>query len=247
MRLLNGEKPLLRLGGAGNRTTATSDYLTLRQARDLMAAAEYSLAIGKPLTRHLTVRLEQQGIADTDAVKAIGRLLTLLRDHVRKTTGGEIAYIWSREHGAVIGGHVHILLHLPARYIWQGQRVQRWIERISGRPYKKGAIKTTRIGGTVKAHESNPNLYLVNLATVAGYIMKGTSADASAVLQLENVQAQGRIIGKRCGMSLNIRSNRNTLASNATTVPVHCPTWYTSIPKMPSTSRLPCHQNHRQS
>ncbi|MFM2236695.1 MAG: hypothetical protein RL209_729, partial [Pseudomonadota bacterium] len=69
-----------------------------------MAAAQYALVIGKPLTRHLTIRLEQQGIADTDAVKAIGRLITLLRDHVRKTTNGEIAYIWSREHGAVIGG-----------------------------------------------------------------------------------------------------------------------------------------------
>ena len=138
MRLLNGNQPLFRHGGAGNRTTAARDYLTLRQARDLMAAAQYALAIGKPLTRHLTVRLERQGVSDADAVKVIGRLITLLRDHVRKTTGGEIAYIWSREHGVIIGGHVHILLHLPASCIWQGQRVQRWIERISGRKYKRG-------------------------------------------------------------------------------------------------------------
>ncbi|WP_395616312.1 hypothetical protein [Sphingorhabdus sp.] len=176
-----------------------------------MAAVQYALVIGKPLTRHLTVRLEQQGIADTDAVKAIGRLITLLRDHVRKTTDGEIAYIWSREHGAVIGGHVHILLHLPAGYIWQGQRVQRWIERLSTRAYRKGTIKTTRVGRNAKAYEQNPGLYLANLATVVGYIMKGTGPDASAVLQLEKAQAQGRVIGKRCGMSLNIRSNRTPL------------------------------------
>lgn len=237
MRLLNDKQPLLRHGGAGNRTTATTDYLTLRQARNLMAASQYALVIGKPLTRHLTVRLEQQGIADTDAVKAIGRLITLLRDHVRKTTDGEIAYIWSREHGAVIGGHVHILLHLPAGYIWQGQRVQRWIERLSTRAYRKGTIKTTRVGRNAKAYEQNPGLYLANLATVVGYIMKGTGPDASAVLQLEKAQAQGRVIGKRCGMSLNIRSNRNTLANKATTGPVLFPTWHTSIRKMPSTSR----------
>lgn len=204
MRLLNGKQPLLRHGGAGNRTTATSDYLTLRQAKDLMAAAQYAMAIGKPLTRHLTVRLERQGIADTDAVKAIGRLITLLRDHVRKTTGGEIAYIWSREHGAFIGGHVHILLHLPAGYIWQGQRVQRWIERISDRRYRTGTIKTTRIGGNAKAHEQNPERYLVNLATVVGYVMKGTCPKAGAALELERIKAQGPIMGKRCGRSQSI-------------------------------------------
>ncbi len=204
MRLLDRKQPLLRHGGAGNRTTATSDYLSLRQAQELMAAAQYALANGKPLTRHLTVRLERQGIADTDAVKAIGRLITLLRDHVRKTTGGEIAYIWSREHGAFIGGHVHILLHLPAGYIWQRQRVQRWIERISGNAYRKGTIKTTRVGGTAKAHEQNPALYLANLGTVVGYVIKGICPKAGAALELERIKAQGRVMGKRCGQSQNI-------------------------------------------
>jgi hypothetical protein len=210
VRLLNGKQPLLKHGGAGNRTTATSDYLTLRQAQDLMAAAQCALAIGKPLTRHLTVRLERQGIVDADAVKAISRLITLLRDHVRKTTDGEIAYIWSREHGAAIGGHVHILLHLPSGYIWRGQRVIRWMEHISDRRYRTGTIKTTRVGGTAKAHEQNPALYLANLATVVGYIMKGTCPKAGEALQLERIKAQGRVMGKRCERSQNI----STLAHN---------------------------------
>ncbi|WP_397589634.1 hypothetical protein [Sphingorhabdus sp.] len=183
---------------------ATSDYLTLRQAQGLIAAAQYALHIGKPLTRHLTVRLEQQGIIDVDAVKAIGRLITLLRDHVRKTIGGDIAYIWTREHGPIIGGHVHILLHLPAGYMWQGQRVQRWMQLISDRSYQAGTIKTTRIGRTVNAHESNLVLYLANLAEVVGYLIKGTAPYASAALKLERVKAQGRVIGKRCGRSINI-------------------------------------------
>jgi hypothetical protein len=180
-----------------------------------MAAAQYALAIGKPLTRHLTVRLERQGVSDANAVKAIGRLLTLLRDHVRKTAGGEIVYIWSREHGPLIGGHVHILLHLPAGYVWKGQRVQRWIERISGRAYRKGTIKTTRVGRTSKAHESNPNLYLANLATVVGYVIKGICPKAGAALQLERIEAQGRVMGKRCGRSQNISININALSHQA--------------------------------
>lgn len=205
MRLPNVKQPLLRHGGAGNRATVASDFLTLRQAQELMAAAQCALLVGKPLARHLTVRLERQGITDADAVKAIGKLITLLRDHVRKTNGGEIAYIWAREHGAVIGSHVHILLYLPAGYIWQGQRVRQWIARISGRPYKSGAIKTTRIGGTAKAHEQNPGLYLANLATVVGYLIKGTCQKAGVALKLERTKAQGRVIGKRCGRSENIK------------------------------------------
>ena len=205
MRLLNVKQPLLRHGGAGNRATVASDYLTLQQAQDLMAAAQCALRVGKPLTRHLTVRLERQGIADSDAVKAIGGLITLLRDHVRKTTSGEIAYLWSREHGPIIGGHVHILLHLPAEYKWQGQRVKRWTERITGRPYKKGAIKTTRIRGSAKAHEQNPGLYLANLAMVVGYLIKGASPSAGATLELDRIRAQGQVIGKRSGQSKNLK------------------------------------------
>ena len=99
---------------------------------------------------------------------------------------------------------MHVLLHLPAGYIWQGQRVQRWIERISGRPYKTGTVKTTRIGGTAKAHEQNPGLYLANLAPVVGYVIKGTYPNAGAALELQRIKAQGRVMGKRCGLSQKI-------------------------------------------
>ncbi len=184
--------------------TIASNSLTLHQASGLIAAASYSLDCDKPLTRHLTVRLEQQGISDADAVNAIGKLLTLLRNHVKKKLGGEIAYLWAREYGANIDGHVHILLYIPNGYFWQGYRMRRWIEIVSGQPYKSGTIKTTRIGGTAKAHESNRNLYLANLMTVIGYVLKGSAKNAAAILELERVKSQGRIIGKRAGWSQNI-------------------------------------------
>lgn len=204
MRPLNPKHRLLKHGGAGNQATATSDYLSLGEVQKLIAAASCALDIGKPLTRHLTVRLEQQGIPDKDAVKAIGRLTTLLRDHVRKTTDGEIAYIWTREYGATIGSHVHILLHLPAGYNWQGQRTRRWIERIARNAYKNGTIKTTRIGGTAKAYESNPGHYWQNLGAVVSYLIKGSSIETVTALKSERVRAQGHIIGKRCGASQSV-------------------------------------------
>ncbi len=204
MRPLDVKLPLLRHGGGGNRATAVTTGLTLHQATGMINAAARSLDCSKPLTRHVTIRLERQGIADANAVKAIGKFLTLLRNHVRKKLGGDIAYIWAREHGSIIGCHVHIVLHLPDGYSWQGHRMRRWIERISDRPYKIGTIKTTRIGGTARAHESNPAFYLANLMSVIGYVVKGANPDAAAILELDRVKGQGRIIGKRCGWSQNI-------------------------------------------
>lgn len=127
---------------------------------------------------------------------------------MRETAGDEIAYIWAREHGGIIGGHIYILLHSPAGYNWQGQRVQQWIERISGNRHKTGAIKTTRVGGTAKAHESNPELYLANLATIVGYVIKGTCPKAGAALELARIKPQGRVLDKRCGWSENTKGQR---------------------------------------
>ena len=57
VRILNGKQTLLLHGGAGNRAIVSSDYLTLQQAQNLIAATQRALCIGKLLTRHWTVRL----------------------------------------------------------------------------------------------------------------------------------------------------------------------------------------------
>ena len=60
------------------------------------------------------------------------------------------------------------------------------------------------MGGAAKAHEKNPNLYLAKLATDVVYVVKGTCPKTGAVLGLERIKAQGRVIGKRCGRSVSL-------------------------------------------
>lgn len=48
-------------------------------------------------------------------------------------------------------------------------------------------------------------LYLANLVTVVGYLIKGICPNAGVTLELERMTAQGRVMGKRCGWSANIK------------------------------------------
>ena len=80
----------------------------------------------------------------------------------------------------------------------------RWLRRITGRPYVKGALHTPRIGGTAGAWRSVPAGYHANLATVVGYLVKGASAAATQAHRLVRSEPGGCVIGKRCGSSENI-------------------------------------------
>ena len=185
-----------RHGGARNSASRTSDYLTPRKVLDLLAAAHRARDLGLPLNRHITVHWEAAGVPDSRAMAATTAFLKSLRDWL----GAETAYLWTRENGDGKGSHVHILAHLPAGRRWHGARGRRWIERISGKPYIAGVIKTRRIGG---AGEPGGELYAANLAAVLAYAMKGVEPGAAAALAIEH-EAGGRIIGKRCGRSRNI-------------------------------------------
>lgn len=80
----------------------------------------------------------------------------------------------------------------------------RWLRRITGRPYVKGALHTPRIGGTAGAWRSVPAGYHANLATVVGYLVKGASAAAAQAYGLSRTEPGGPVIGKRCATSENI-------------------------------------------
>lgn len=122
----------------------------------------------------------------------------------RDWLGGSTAYLWVRENGDGKGSHVHILAHLPVGRRWHGARARRWIERITGKPYRAGVIRTRRIAGAV---EPQGALYAANLGTVLAYALKGVEPDAAVELAIEH-EAGGRVIGKRCGRSRNIGPGR---------------------------------------
>jgi hypothetical protein len=76
----------------------------------------------------------------------------------------------------------------------------RWIEGITGQPYRRGAILSEKIGGA-----GLPDIALCaeNLGVTLAYVLKGSEPEAAAAIGIEH-EYGGRIIGKRCGMSRNL-------------------------------------------
>lgn len=187
---------LFNHGGARNRADRVSDYLTLEQARKIIAALANAERQSKFINRHIIVHWEAMGVSDSRAMWATTKWLKVFREW----TDGETAYVWTRENGDGKGSHLHMMAHLPAGKRWHGARARRWLERISGNPYKAGAIKTRCITGS--RSPDSPS-YAENLQTVAAYVLKGVAPDTAAALDIDH-EPGGRIIGKRSGISQNI-------------------------------------------
>jgi hypothetical protein len=183
-------------GGARNSASRTSEALTLADAKKLLAATKQAIAIGRPFNRFLTVHWQAAGLTDREAMAATMAFLKYLREWLRCET----AYVWTRENGGGKGSHLHILASFPQSRKWNGWIARRWVERITGNPYKSGVVLSEPIVG---ARQPDSALYAANLQTVLAYILKGASPDVAASLGLDH-EFGGRIIGKRCGTSRNI-------------------------------------------
>ena len=233
-RPFNAEHGFSGWGGARNRADRVSDSLSLNQASGIIEAAQFAAAIGLPFNRHVTIHWERAGVPDSRAAAATGRFLKLASDwiakrgskldkqskEIKRAVVSQFVWAWVRENEASgddpKGSHVHILLHLPAGAAWSGWRVRRWLERISGKPYRAGIIRTARIGGTVRAAATAPAVYRANLAEVVGYVLKGSSLGTARALGLERIDLGGQIIGKRAGWAQNIgQASRERQAANA--------------------------------
>ena len=188
-----------RHGGARNRVDRISDSLTRAQCRNLIASAMTAMEIGRAFNRFITVHWESAGIADSEAMTATTAFLKALREWA-----GATAYIWTRENGDGKGSHLHILAHIPAGKHWRGALSRRWLERITGKLYRRDVILTRRIVG---AGQPDGALYRANLGTVLAYVLKGANPDAAAALGFAH-ESGGRIIGKRCGTSRNIGNGK---------------------------------------
>lgn len=189
-------------GGARNHAWLTSQNLTRAKVEELLAAADYAERIGLPFNRHWIVHYEKAGIADPKAARFIGRLLKLARDYARNHKA-RLAAIWVREGGPEKGGHVHILLHLPADLTLRGH-TRRWV-RLAGGTCRDGVSRVRAIAGRVSAAESGGEHYAANVGKVRQYLLKGATDDVRAALGLERLPGeQGEIVGKRCGTTRNI-------------------------------------------
>jgi hypothetical protein len=189
-------------GGARNSALRPRPHLTLKQCEDMMAAADHAERIGMAFNRHWSVHYQSAGIAEADATRFIGRLLKLTREYARRHGGG-FAAVWSRENGDGKGGHVHILMHLPADLSLSG-RTAKWV-RLAGGVCIAGVSYIRSVAGRLIAADNGGEHYAVNVGIVREYLLKGAAGEVRAALGLERFPGeQGEVIGKRCGWTQNI-------------------------------------------
>jgi hypothetical protein len=200
-------------GGARNRRDRVSTALSLAQARSIIAAAYQAHAVGQSFNRLLTVHWEALGLTDSQAAEASGDLRKLSSDWLR-TRGVEPAWAWVRENDAgdgSKGSHLHLLLHCPSS-VPIGRMWRRWLRKITGKPYRRGGVHTSRIGGTLNSYDAAPAHYLANLDVVLAYVCKGVSLADATALGIEH-EPGGAIIGKRAAWRQGLGKNAGPISA----------------------------------
>lgn len=189
-------------GGARNRKYRETTALTFCHAEGILKAMAVAELNGTPLNRHWTVNYEWCGINDRDGAAFVGRLLAQASRYARRR-GGTFAAVWVREIGVTNGGHVHIAFHWPRG--WRlGSLTRKWIKGAGGR-YRKNASRIVPIGGWIDCANTSRARYRANLENLANYMVKGSAECVAEELGLRLRKTGGRVIGKRCGRTQNLR------------------------------------------
>ena len=208
-------------GGARNRADRVSVELTLTQVQNTIEAVRFAVAAGVPLNRHITVHWQEAGVPDNRAAAATGAFLKLASQFLQKR-GERFAYVWVRENDdgdGCKGSHVHILAHVrPGSAAAFVGRQRGWLRRVTGNAYRKDVIETARIGGTLRAAETAPELYLENLGAVLAYVVKGASKEAATAAGLVRHGEGGCVIGKRASRSQNLAGDAKVTAMSGVIV-----------------------------
>jgi hypothetical protein len=138
-----------------------------------------------------------------------------------------LAWIWCHERGPEMGLHSHLLMHVPHRCSSRtGKVICRFLEAYTGRPLVQegpGGIATfkpvePRLKAAPGKSRGRVNIYpaLIFQRQITRYMMKGVDPDALVpvaagrqrgqylqdVLKIEDLSIPARILGKRCGYSV---------------------------------------------
>lgn len=196
-------------GGARNRKDRFSESIKLEQCEKILETVRVSLGLDMPFNRMLTIHWEKLGVVPADGLAVLTAFNSLARDWARKR-GHSIAYLWIRENDfgdGSKGEHVHILLHIPEPILREfiQPMTRRWLLRVTGGKYIKGAARFDTIGQRASDYRNAQEIYRENLGKlVVGYLLKGASKEATRELGLPRENDGGRIEGKRWGRSQNL-------------------------------------------
>jgi hypothetical protein len=191
----------------------STQLISMRQAINIFDGVHFAKSIDLPLVAHLSIHWSLTDIGDDPS----GHLFAKIREGLSKwlfRQGNDFAAAWVRERQA--GGqsdveHCHLLFHLPAQLRSGGKllQVEAAIARLV-RLHARGILHEKAID--LRVHD-NPD---------GKYLLKGGGPKVwkRFGLRKEHRRLQGRIDGKRCGVTENIglaaRSRRSsTLQSRA--------------------------------
>jgi hypothetical protein len=180
-----------------------SDAITTAAVMAVFAALQHARHLGLSPTYLITIDWQRAGTTDT--IEATGRFLKLLKDAAR-ARGWRTSHIWVREIGAVMGDHVHILVHLPPEAKgWLAKNKAAWLKQC-GAKRGKGISKTRQIVGrplSIEVEYPTAELYAANIAAVARYVLKHCDPVVAGAL---GIRARGpcTLLGKRVSISQNL-------------------------------------------
>lgn len=165
-----------------------STEIAFARAEPIIHAAIHAKRTGRPLNRFVTIAFGD-GLCPLRASEALGKFLKSAGDWLR-WHDAPVAFVWTIEHPPGKSEHAHLLIHVPEVLKADFSRLQRgWITRT--RTYwAKGVVHSEPVGETDAA-----------LVGVLRYMLKGGDAETRQALGIDYFGPQGRVDGKRCGMS----------------------------------------------
>lgn len=168
-----------------------SDKISLPSARTLWGAINMAREIGSPLTLFTTIHWSLAKSATVEPFDRIGLLLDRYKAWAYRLKIAP-AFCYARERQSSPVEHVHFLFHVPAKHQAAFKvALARWVQRESDLDIEDGAIdvKSVRNGTT---------------HNIVRYLLKGGDALVRRTYSVTGTPAQGRIAGKRTGVSHNI-------------------------------------------
>jgi hypothetical protein len=181
----------------GTKRPRSTQLIAMSQAHNIHDAVQFAKSVGVPLVAHLTIHWSLTDIGDDPD----GVLFAKAREGLSKwllRRGVNFAAAWARERQA--GGqsdveHCHLLFHLPTRFRSGSKLLQ--VEAAIARLVRLHAGDLTHEKAVdVRVHD-NPD---------GKYLLKGGGPKVwkRFGLRKEHRRLQGRIRGKRCGVTENI-------------------------------------------
>jgi hypothetical protein len=177
----------------GVQRTRWSAHVNKRQGSNFLKAVSFADEMGRPLNTFVTLNLHHTPCPPEAVSAAFERLrdnhFTRWLRHRSKTSRGGFgppAYVWCVENAS---GHTHVhwLVHVPKplRRAFE-ERLPRWVEAVAG------AVHSAANAIHVEPADRPSGL--------ARYMMKGIHPGVAKFYKIDHV-AQGRVQGKRCGIS----------------------------------------------